>query len=166
MPATYEKIASTTLNSAASGIEFTSIPNTYTDLKISFKSHDVAGNPVAIRFNSDSGSNYSTTFLYVSANTPGSYRYSSATKIVLANSTGTSTIPIFNEIDIFSYASSNYKTLLNKESGANSALPFMSTSVGLWRSTSAITTIRLEAGFSGSNLGAGSTATIYGILRA
>ena len=61
----YESIATVTVGSGgSSSISFTSIPSTFTHLQIRFIAKDArassANSPVDIRFNSDSGNNYSS----------------------------------------------------------------------------------------------------------
>jgi hypothetical protein len=83
MATTYEKIATTTLGSASSTITFNSIAASWTDLRIVLVSVNDASStqPVEMRFNSDSGTNYSTTNLYGNGGNAGSYRYTNANKM-------------------------------------------------------------------------------------
>jgi hypothetical protein len=169
MPVTYDRIATTTLGSASSTIEFSSIGSSYTDLRIVlFQVYDSSNTqPLEVRFNSDSGSNYSTTDLYGNGTSAGSYRYTNATKLTLGDNTPSANLPIFNTIDIFSYAGSTYKTLLSTESSDDTNAGVVNRVVGVWRSTSAITTITLGAPLAGpQKFGVGTTATLYGILKA
>jgi hypothetical protein len=66
--------------------------------------------------------------------------------------------------DIFSYAGSTFKTLLMTTSGDQNGSGWVERIVGLYRSTSAITSISIDA--SASTFAVGSTATLYGILKA
>ena len=60
MPATYEPISTTTLGSAVNSVTLSSIPATYTDLVLVWKgSFSASGSGVGVRFNGDSGANYS-----------------------------------------------------------------------------------------------------------
>jgi len=64
MANTFVKIASVTVGAGgASSIDFTSIPGTYTDLKVVISARGSRSNSgsqtVSVRFNSDSGANYS-----------------------------------------------------------------------------------------------------------
>ena len=65
MTATYDPIATTTLGSAASTITFSSIPNTFTDLRLVLfgVTLNATGTYNQIRFNNDTGTNYSWTQL-------------------------------------------------------------------------------------------------------
>jgi hypothetical protein len=64
MPRTYEPIASTTLGTASGTISFDSIAATWTDLVLVLNfGVATAGPTIRLRFNDDSGSNYSYTYL-------------------------------------------------------------------------------------------------------
>jgi len=168
MATTYEKIATTTLGSANNTISFTSIGSGYTDLRIAFtmNGQSVASGVPILQYNSDTSSVYSLTRLAgqgtVAATTPDT----GATSISLASYTAPQTsTPTFITIDIFSYAGSTFKTNLitfNNDYNGSGSVEY---AVGLWRSTSAITSIQLKA--AGSNtFNIGTTATLYGILKA
>jgi hypothetical protein len=60
MATTYEPIATTTLGTAAASITFSSIPATYTDLRLVVMCKLLAHQLLMFRFNSDTGSNYLT----------------------------------------------------------------------------------------------------------
>jgi len=154
-------IQSYTLSSAATNITFNSIPSTYTDLRIVLVGSHSTASGVALQFNSDTASNYSRTFLYGTGSIAGSGRNTSATSIVGGNVGNT--FPAINEIDIFSYSGSTPKTVLiagsDDRNGSGTAVRV----VGLWRSTSVITSVKILQP-DGYNLNAGTTATLYGIL--
>jgi hypothetical protein len=165
MPATYEPIATTTLGSAASSITFSTIPATYTDLRLVLKATSTGNCDVLMRFNSDSSSNYSLTILSGNGTTASSYRDSNQTSMNFEYaSTALSTTPTLYQSDIFSYAGSTYKTTLFRESGDLNGSGNLQNTVFLWRSTSAITTINLLT--SANNFATGTTATLYGIKAA
>ena len=166
MPATYEKIATTTLGSAQSTITFGSIPATYTDLRLVVVGTIAnAGYDVVMRLNSDTGSNYSFTYLGGTGSAANSGRGTSTTNIQLNAGAGWSTtIPSMAAVDIFSYAGSTYKTILNLLSNDQNGSGSVNAIVGLWRSTSAITSVSVIG--SSTNLQTGTTATLYGILKA
>jgi hypothetical protein len=168
MPDTSTEVAlqSYTLGSETTSITFSSIPATYTDLRIVFSvikpvSGNVAGR---IRFNSDTGSNYSYTWLVGNGTSATSGRGTSTAELELfTGSAVTTTNPQLQIIDIFSYAGSTFKTVLWAESSDKNGSGAVSRNVGLWRNTSAITTIQLSDS-STRNFGVGTTATLYGIL--
>ena len=167
MPATYEPIATTTLGSAASSITFSSIPNTFTDLRLIFVGTALGTDYLNLfcRLNSDTGTNYSLTRLSGDGSTAQSAQQSNQTRIVVANQSALRlTIPKCYTMDIFSYAGSTNKTMLctgaEDENGSGTVVR----SVNLWRSTSAIDTILLYP--SSANFASGTTATLYGITKA
>ena len=165
MPATYSAIATTTLGSAASTITFSSIPGTYTDLRLVLVGTGSLGSDIRIRFNSDTGTNYSYTELDGNGSTTQSTRATSQTFIKLTTRWGISdTVPTMHTTDVFSYAGSTNKTILNNLSGDFNGTGSIEVLVGLWRSTSAINTITFS--LSSGNYSSGTTATLYGILKA
>jgi hypothetical protein len=168
MPATYEPIATTTLGSAAATITFSSISSAYTDLRLVLVcTTDTGGKSPQIRLNSDSGTNYSMTELTGDGATAATNRQSNRAQVDLYYSgTGTSaTIPMMWTIDFFSYAGSTNKTMLITRSSDQNGSGEVMTEVSLWRNTSAIDTILLRLSTTG-NYATGTTATLYGILRA
>ena len=166
MPATYEPIATTTLSSTASSITFSSIPATYTDLRLVFVGTSNTGTNCLMRFNSDSGSNYSRTYIIGDGTSASSSRNSNVTVVSLTIQNGISaTIPTMRTADIFSYASSTYKTVLTNETADLNGSGSTVSGVQLWRNTAAITSLSLET-TSGATFSAGTTATLYGIKAA
>ena len=165
MPATYEKIATTTLGSAGS-ITFNSIPATYTDLRIVLVSKSVYnGQNVQFRFNGDTGTNYSFTYLRGDGASASSYRESNKTFGYFSDESS-DTYPNMGTLDIFSYAGSTYKTALATYSDDRNGSGYVFSTVNLWRSTSAITSVSLSPSNFTANFQAGTTATLYGILKA
>lgn len=160
MAATYEPIATTTTTGSVSNITFSSISSAYTDLLIiggGFSSSDISYN---LQFNSDTNSNYSTTYLLGSGSAASSGRISNGTQIEANGRTGSNGGVV--KININNYANtSTYKTVL---SGGGNANGYIAYCVGLWRSTSAINQIKIipEAG----TISANSIWTIYGIKAA
>jgi hypothetical protein len=164
MATTYEKIATTTLGTAGTTITFSSIAATYTDLKLVWVGVTSSAADITVRLNSDTGSNYSQTYLDGTGTSAISGRLTSQTSIYLFPNGGTSTtIPSYYGFDLFSYAGSTYKTMLTEGNGDKNGSGGVDRSVALWRSTSAITTITIR---STSNMSVGTTATLYGILKA
>jgi hypothetical protein len=165
MPATYEPIATTTLGSVAATITFSSIPATYTDLRISLVGSLSGGGAYGnLRFNSDSASNYSVTILRGNGTTASSARQTSATEILYQwTATSSSSDLVFHDINIFSYAGSTFKTVLFANSQDANGGGSVERNVGLWRSTAAITSVNL---ISSSTWNIGTTATLYGIKNA
>jgi hypothetical protein len=167
MPATYEPIATTTLSSAAATITFSSIPSTYTDLRLVLTaladSSTIGG---YIIFNNDSGANYSWTNLRGDGSSASSSIIAPATQINLAFfASATTSIPAFYTADIFSYSGSTFKTCLITNAADKNGSGVTERHVGLWRDTAAINRIDIYTN-SVNNFATGTTATLYGILKA
>jgi hypothetical protein len=171
MALTYEPIATTTLASAQSSITFSSIPATYTDLRLVLVSfYDTGGSQVLVRVNSNSATNYSHTTLYGNGTSPFSTNQTNQTYFYPTGSQGggssaTLTLPTLTIIDMFSYAGSTNKTFLANTSQDKNGSGVTITTCGLWRSTAAITSIQLTVNSAGS-YNTGTTATLYGIKAA
>jgi len=167
MPATYEPIATTTLGSAAATITFSGIPATYTDLRLILANIMVnTGTQPRIRFNGDTATNYSITFLRGNGSTAFSGRTSN-TYIAIndGNPAASAGVPQMSCTDIFSYAGSTNKTCLVRSSNDKNGSGTTESSVGLWRDTTAINEITISE-VSSNNFAAGTTATLYGIKNA
>ena len=160
MPATYEPIATATLSGSTSEVTFSSIASSWTDLRLVFLGVSSAQS-LCLQFNGDTATNYSLTVLRGDGTSAVSSRNTSIDRLIVQSLTGTN--PNLVTCDIFSYAGSTYKTCLNSSSEDNNGSGNTRQSVGLWRSTAAITSIRVY-GFSGSNITG--TATLYGIKAA
>lgn len=171
MPATYEPIATTTLGSTQTSVTFSSISGTYTDviLVCSITPSDTQAPALLCEVNSDTGSNYSGTFLYGNGSAAGSNRLTSQTRFTLARqySLGDSTSGQPNFITHFQNYSNatTYKTVMTRaNTPSGTTYRGVEASVGLWRSTSAITTIKVFV--SAGGFASGSTFTLYGIAAA
>jgi hypothetical protein len=167
MPAgpTYEPINTTTVSgTSTSQIDFNSISSAYTDLVLVIN-YGISANlyGLRIRFNADTGSNYSDTFLYGNGSSAASSRDTSATSIITSANGVSNNVLNYNVIcSIQNYANTTtYKTALVRANATNTEVVAC---VGLWRSTSAINSVSVFVG-SGYIL-AGSTFTLYGIKAA
>jgi hypothetical protein len=164
MATTYEKIQSTTLGSATSPITFTSIPSTYTDLRLIFVGTWTSSNALRTHINNTTtGSLYSYTDLQGDGATAGSFRSTSSNSIQMPSSCST-TLPTFVTMDFFSYAGNTNKTVLIEISQDYNGSGVVQRSVALFRNTAAITRLDLTA--VGTTFAIGTTATLYGILKA
>ena len=166
MATTYEPIATTTLAATNSTISFSSIPATYTDLRIVALVGSDNGNDIRLRFNNDGGTNYSWTRLVGNGATASSGNFATQAYIELTPSVTPPTTPTaLLIIDVFSYTGSTYKTALANVSMDKNGSGMVNRAVGLWRSTAAITSISLF-NTGGGVLPIGTTATLYGIKAA
>jgi hypothetical protein len=164
---TYTPIATYTAPSAQTTVTFSSIAGTYTDLVLICNIAQAAGNnSLRIRYNSDTGSNYSRTYLLGDGSTASSGRTSSDVSGYLSETTGSTTLEFAVVAHIMNYSNTTtYKTHISRSNRASSSVDAV---VGLWQSTSAITRIDLAMGgsFPTNNFATGSTFTLYGILAA
>jgi hypothetical protein len=165
MATTYDKIATTTLGSAAATIDFNSIAGTYTDLRLVIVGkYTSGGGNTRIRFNSDTSSLYSSTRIAGDGSSASSDRLTNQGFQRLSFNGNSSTIPDFLTVDIFSYAGSTFKTSLITSSEDYNGSGSVIRTVGLYRSTTAISSITIS--LDSSTMAAGTTATLYGILKA
>ena len=169
---TYTPLATQTLSSAAATVTFSSISGAYTDLVLVATVRSTASGTEAtaqsfsLQYNSDTGSNYSTTTLYANttAGTALSYRWTSQTEARIGALAQTSS-GYFTQtnLSIMNYSNTTtYKTGISR-SGYQGQYGVES-EVHLWRNTNAISSITLIAG--GYSFVTGSTFTLYGIASA
>jgi hypothetical protein len=160
MPATYEPIATTKLTSAQSSVTFSSL-GSYTDLRIVVCAGNASGvSAVGVRYNSDSGSNYSWTRFYGDGSSVTSNRNSDTAAYF--GIIGTSIAEVFT-IDIMNYRNTNvHKTAISR---TNEPANYVGTYVNLWRNTAAITSLTF-LNSNGGNFPTDSTFTLYGIAAA
>jgi hypothetical protein len=166
---TYTPIQTYTFpNSTTRLLTMSSIPSTYTDLRIVVSgSYTFNDCQFFIQFNGDTATNYSQTWMYGNGSAAGSARVANSNNLSLgwypypnaANSQGQTTI------DIMNYANTTtYKSCVSRDGLTASSL---NARVGLWRSTSAINSITFDLGtYNNPYWTSGSTITIYGILAA
>jgi hypothetical protein len=166
MALTYDKLATTTLGSAAATVTFSTISGSYTDLVLIITGGTDANSDWAIRFNSDTGSNYSRTSLTGDGTAASSARAINQSGGIQINYNG---YPQNNAnynsiIYIMNYSNTTtYKTAIGRSNNAGTGTD---ATVGLWRSTSAITSIDVRTVTAGRTWNSGSTFTLYGILKA
>ena len=168
MAITYESIATTTMTTASPAVTFSSIPQTFTDLilVVSIRANSTPTSfGTGIRFNSDTGSNYSRTVLYGSGSSAVSFRRTNQTRFFV--SSGPTAASTFNliRINIGNYSSASiYKSFLARNDDTSDVT---SITPGLWRSNSAITSITITPYDDNSTgFATGSSFTLYGIKAA
>jgi len=164
--ATYEPIQTTTLNSDINSVTLSSISNSYTDLiLVGYIQQDQSYDTPNIRFNGDTGANYSTLIFSGSTSIIASVRGSNETFIYggyyavppIPDNFGTTILHINN------YANTNIKKTVIVKSGRDTG--GIDLHQGYWNSTAAINSITL---FMSQNTkwAAGSVFTLYGIKAA
>jgi len=149
----------TVSGSSTTTIAFNSIPQTYTDLILVSSSSGSANAVIQTQFNGDTATNYSFTYMYGDGTSAASGRASGVNYVRAGRTASASTSFVPNILQIQNYSNSTtYKTVIERE---NDSAASVLASVGLWRSTAAITSVLLT--ISGGNFTAGSTFSLYGI---
>jgi hypothetical protein len=160
---TYTPIASVTLSSAQSSVTFSGIPQTYTDLVAVIEGTATTSlGTIQMRFNGDTGTNYSSTYMWGTGSAAVSDRDSNIT-------TGGCNIGFLgtgrgnNIINIQSYSN----TTTNKTAIVRSSVPGnrVAATVNLWRSTAAVNEVRFNI-LGGDTFTSGSTFNLYGVANA
>jgi hypothetical protein len=181
MPTTYDSIASTVLGTATTTITFSSIPTTYTDLKIimvvrSDRGGGASSDAVRGIINSNTGI-CSGAFLTLNNTTVTGGSYGAGRLFSSGGTFGSTVMPMpcatqasgifaLIEIDILNYASSTTtKSVIAHGSNDYNGSGDVIRSVHHIDTTSAITSISFDTQ-TASNYVAGSTVTLYGILKA
>lgn len=161
MPAsTYEPLGSVKLTTAQTSVTFTNIPQNYTDLVLVANAKGTGVAYLTFRFNGDSSTSYSDTFLYGLSNVAYSGRDTSVTQIYGA-AAGASMNAVWTNgnYSIQNYNNnSTFKTVLGRFSAAGNETTSV---VGLWRNTAAITSITVLT--TSNSYDVGSTFSLYGV---
>jgi hypothetical protein len=152
---TYVSLATQSLTSTASSVTFSSIPATYRDLVLVHVGATSAEDQIRIRFNSDTGSNYS--FVQMGGDSGGSFSTSGTldgARISFGSTGINSTI-----VHIMDYsASDKHTTLLSR---ANKAAGDVRAHAARWANTAVVTTVTFYP-ITGT-FSSGSTFSLYGI---
>ena len=166
----YSSIATVSVGSGGQAtVDFTSIPSTYKHLQIRFMARSTrvdAYGYFRMRFNSDTGSNYSLHNLYGSGSSAAANAGVSLTSIEGTQVPGASAAAnIFGVgvIDLLDYTNTNkYKTArFLYGDDRNNTQGYVFAKSGLWMSTSAITSITLSDEF--NSFAEYSSLALYGI---
>ena len=164
--ATYTPIATTTLGSSSASYTFTSIPTTYTDIILIAQGIMTSNARIDLLMGNgsvDTGSNYSNTEMYGDGtNAYSQGRSNNSTMQGIFDGQGAGTGQFTFAAHFMNYANtSTYKTVLGRYASVTGGS--IGATVGLWRSTAAINTIKIQPT---SNFAAGIMFTLYGIASA
>lgn len=158
-------ISEQVLGSSAASVTFSSIPGTFKDLVLEVQAKrnpsglGLAG--IFARFNGDSGTNYSDTFVQGDGTSAASWRNSNITgaSIGIVNDPSADSDNPVSISHIFSYANTaTYKTVIARYGYSAWALR---ADVSLWRSTTAISSMVVYP--SANNFASGSTFRLWGV---
>jgi len=157
---TYTPLATITLGSSASSVTFSSIPATYRDLILVMNfSETSTGGDIRLRYNGDTGSNYSQVYMESTGSSAlsgsGTYAFH-----YLNQRSRNSGIRIADIIQVMDYsATDKHKTALGR---LNNETQDLSAYAYRWANTAAITSIEvLESSVSFT---AGSTFNLFGVI--
>jgi hypothetical protein len=158
MTVTYDKIATTTLGSAAADVTFSSVSSIYTDLVLICSMTQATAAGIGLQYNSDTATNYSVTIVNGTGSSATSSRQSNIDNAIIGYSDSTSVLStIIVNIQNYSNTTTN-KTAISRSSTNFAASSFVS----LWRNTAAINSVKIFLP-GPVNISSGSTFTLYGI---
>jgi hypothetical protein len=153
---TYTALATRTLTSTATSVVFSTIPATYRDLIIVLSGTTSVDTTILIRFNSDSGSNYSYVQMFGNGSVAGAGA-NTATYIlsaVLRTTMGNDVVQIMD----YSATDKHKSVLIRRNHGDADTV----TSAERWANTSAITSISLVT--QSGTYNSGTTFSLYGVI--
>jgi len=160
---TYTLIDSVTLGSSASSVTFSGISAAGKgDLVLAIQQNSATAQDIRLRFNGDSGSNYSYVYMLGNGSTATSEAGSFSAVRVGVNSLSTGTNKQQAIIQIMDYASDKHKSVLARSNVTGGDEPGAEATANRWANTSAITTILI--GVSATEFVAGSTFFLYQIV--
>ena len=150
---TYTPLATVTLGSTAATVTFSSIPATMRDLVLVVNGKTSANQATGLRFNSDSGSNYTMVRMFTTSSSTSTTTYGLLT-------TGDPTADTLSIAEIMDYsATDKHKTFL-----VRSNIPANNTAAHAvrWANTAAITSVAVEA--ISTTWAVGTTLNLYGVI--
>jgi hypothetical protein len=154
---TYTALANITLGSSASSVTFSSIPATYRDLVLVVNTPTLPfDSQLVLRFNGDTGSNYSRVYMETIFGGTGSAAGTDTFAYVGAYGPDQANL-IVNIMDYS--ATDKHKSFLARGNGSTAA---KATSLR-WSNTAAITSILVKLESYSTNLPTGSTLNLFGI---
>jgi len=163
----YESIATVTGNGSATSLNFSSITSAYSHLQIRWISYDGTGNALYLRFNDDSGNNYTFHQVYGNGSTAaaGGFTSQSGEYIGFQGYNGSS-YRTTGIVDILDYANANKYKTTRSIFGAdfnNTQTGYVMLNSNLWLNSAAITKITI---YSSTAFDANSQFALYGIKAA
>ena len=165
--ANYIPITTVTVGSGgAASIDFTNIPQTYTDIVVKFSARNAADSSQTLITLNGSTSSYTGKRLYGSGSAATSDNSNTANMNPSSVSASTYTASTFGNAEIYipNYTSSNNKSIsIDAVTENNATTAYGGIFAGLWSNTAPVTSITLTA--NGGNMAQYSTATLYGIRK-
>ena len=159
MTSTYIALATTTLSSATSTVTFSSIPATYRDLILVVRHQVTQLTNVGLRFNSDTGSNYSGVEMVGTEGGSATSATSSTTSIQSRFGGGMINNGSISIYQIMDYKETNkHKSVLTRHNWPGQAV---SAVASRWANTSAITSLSIST--NEPSFASGATFSLYGV---
>jgi hypothetical protein len=150
---TYTPLATVTLASATSTVSFSSIPSSYRDIILVINGNASVNQFTGLRFNSDSGNNYSFVRLFSTSSSSDTRSYGLLT-------TGDSSLTLNAVAHIMDYsATDKHKTAVIR---SNIPADNVAAQTFRWANTAAITSISVEA--ISTTWAVGTTINLYGVI--
>jgi hypothetical protein len=163
---TYIPLATATLASSASTITLSSIPGTYRDLRVIVSALGTTNDAsVEMRFNGDTGSNYTQVYMIGTPSGAQSGTYSTTLHYFYIGR-GLSTSSVYSPaiLDLMDYsATDKHKTTLIRSNGRiNDGTMGTAALASRWANNAAITSIVFTP--TGGSFASGTTVNLYGIV--
>jgi hypothetical protein len=159
MPNTYEPIATNTLSSTTATLTFSAISGAYTDLVLTTNCRLGNTNAYHVRFNGDSGNNYTINVIQGSGSAVTTSRGTSENQSMIG--VGDTNVQS-SIVHINNYSNTTtYKPFFVQVANSGAYTRF---AVGTWINTGAITSVTVSVG--GDVFSIGSSFTLYGIKAA
>lgn len=156
-------LANLTLGSTTASVTFSGFASTYRDLYIVSNAGNSASNTFFwVQFNSDTAANYNAQGLNAQGSA-GAFAAVAFSQTSISNASGNSEINVSStgalQLDILDYSQTNkWKNCIARINSPNNAA---TTWGGTWKSTAAITSIKLFP--SAGSFSSGSTFALYGV---
>lgn len=163
--AAYELLSTTLVGSTTSSVTFSSISAGYKHLQIRWTGRDASTSGDSyIRFNSDSGNNYSAHRLAGGGSTVTSNAVVPASTIyvgAMANTNDPSSAFAAGIIDITNYANTSTNKTVRALTGVSATNKYIMLRSGAWYNTNAISSVEFISG--GTGWVSGTRISLYGI---
>ena len=159
---TYTALATVTLGGSDASITFASIPATYRDLVLVINGNTTGNADYGLRFNSDSGANYSFVYMGGNGTSTAGGTNSAETQVVLDAYFWRSSERSTLVAQIMDYsATDKHKTVLSRNHVAGGGVDAFA---NRWANTAAITSIEARVSTGGQSFATGTTLSLYGIV--
>jgi hypothetical protein len=172
MPNTYVKLQTITTTTAVNAVTFSSIPQTYTDLKLCVSARatsNSANQGFYFQLSGTGGTFYSQTVLRADGSSASTFRGSNSNAVTTNEIPNElNTVGLFSNTEIYipNYTTSQTKQILIdgvKENNSASTAIQLYTKAALWTNAGAVTSLAVGTDISAPNYFGGSTFTLYGI---